>query len=181
MKKTLLTTLILLTLLTAGCTGEDEMEEGRISITPLYDMTSMDGYTGNASEALYVFPADGKPKSALQAVVKGEKQPPKEVPTTITLVAFRGVYPTGGYSIAVTKVVRKGDEVKIYANYTDPGEGRMVAQAFTSPAAFVQMELPPGQYTASLIVTKEKRGPERAEVVERQKKHHETTFRVTEE
>ncbi len=55
------------------------------------------------------------------------------------MAAFRGVMPTGGYSLKVS-AVRVGDgSVEVVAELKDPPPGSMVSQALTCPYSVVSI------------------------------------------
>lgn len=160
--------------LAAGCTG-GEAEE--LEVEPQYDSTALDGYTGEADEALYAFPS-GEAEEGLRDVVVGDESPPSSVEGDVTLVAFRGVFSTGGYAIKVENVTRRGNRLTVHATYTDPSEDAMVTQAFTQPAAFLPLDLVPGSYEAELVVTRVEIGPDGETVLERDEVHATREFTV---
>ncbi|MBS1263256.1 MAG: hypothetical protein MAG715_00430 [Methanonatronarchaeales archaeon] len=170
----LLALLLLAAVSLPGCVEETGTSGEELEVSPTYDLNSLDGYAGDAGEALYVFPGSRDSEQALEEVVAGDAAPPDEVPPGFTLVVFRGVFSTGGHSLRVDRILRDGGELVIHATYRDLGEGEATTQVFTQPAAFVPMELPPGRYDASLFVTR----MAGEEVVERGRKHLETSFRV---
>lgn len=151
--------------LVAGCadTGGDVEE---LEVEPRYDSTALDGYTGEGEEALYAFPS-GEAEEGLRRIVVDGESPPSAVEGDVTLVAFRGVFPTGGYAIEVNNVTRRGNRLTVHATYTDPSEDAMVTQAFTQPAAYVPLELESGSYETELVVTRVEIGPDGEEVLER--------------
>lgn len=72
----------------------------------------------------------------------------------LNFVVFRGVFPSGGYSIDIEKVERQSDVFTVHATYTDPGKGIFVAAVITHPTAIIPIgKLPEGRYEARLNVT----------------------------
>lgn len=175
---------IIATLLVAGCTDTNggDMNDGEgdaLQFSPSYEVNALDGYTGDAEEAVYVFPV-GKEESGLRSVVVNGTEAPDSVPREFILVVFRGVFPTGGYGLKVENVTLRGNDLTVRGTYTNPGEGAMVTQAFTQPAAFIPLSLEQGSYDVSLVVTTVERGPQGDTVVAENETRVETGFTVTE-
>lgn len=162
--------------LVAGCTDTGG-ETKTLDVEPRYDSTALDGYTGEGQEALYAFPS-GEAEEGLRRVVVDGESPPSAVDGNVTLVAFRGVFPTGGYAVQVDNVTLRGNRVTVHATYTDPSEDAMVTQAFTQPAAFVPLDLDTGRYETELVVTRVEVGPDGEKVLEEDQVHTTREFTV---
>jgi len=71
----------------------------------------------------------------------------------ISLLVSRGDLPTGGFTINITSMELSGKQFLLSAEFVDPGEGVMVTEAFTNPAALVPLgRLPPGNYSVRLHI-----------------------------
>jgi hypothetical protein len=57
----------------------------------------------------------------------------------VLVAAFQGQQMTGGYTIAITAIERRGAQLVVHATFTSPGPGAMVTQALTSPAHVVSI------------------------------------------
>lgn len=153
---------ILLILAVSGCISNpfaaEEEEATVMDIVPVIDYYSLGGYTGGETgEAFYVIAGDiGEVREALnEIVVQGATADTTfAMDDELNLVVFRGVFHAGGRGIMIDRVERAGSAFTVYANYTDPGEGMMVAEAFTQPAATIPIgKLQKGKYKARLKVT----------------------------
>lgn len=66
--------------------------------------------------------------------------PNATTPSGRVLVAvFQGQQNTGGYSVQITAIERKGDQLIVRATFGVPGPGAMVTQVLTSPAHVVSI------------------------------------------
>lgn len=76
----------------------------------------------------------------------------------ISIVVSRGEFPTGGYSIKIRSVEKlEGEPTMIYltVEFTDPGKGVVVTQAFTNPTALISLgNLPEGEYLVEVHVNR---------------------------
>jgi len=62
------------------------------------------------------------------------------VPTgRVMIAAFQGQQSTGGYSVHITGVERRGDQLLVRATFTRPGPDAFVTQVLTSPAHVVSI------------------------------------------
>jgi hypothetical protein len=52
----------------------------------------------------------------------------------VLVAVFQGQQNTGGYSIRITAIERRGDQLVVRATFSSPGAGAMVTQVLTSPA-----------------------------------------------
>lgn len=59
---------------------------------------------------------------------------------TLYLLVTYGVRPTGGYSVKITDVAEKEEELVVTAEFTEPGEDEPVTQALTRPYDLKEME-----------------------------------------
>jgi hypothetical protein len=57
----------------------------------------------------------------------------------VLVAAFQGQQNTGGYSIRITAIERRGDQLVVRATFNGPGAGAMVTQVLTSPAHVVSI------------------------------------------
>ncbi|HIH44039.1 MAG TPA: protease complex subunit PrcB family protein [Candidatus Methanoperedenaceae archaeon] len=144
--------------LAAGCMSQPQ-DEGtrRLDVGATIDYYTLAGYTGPAGEGFYAIAgktADAKQSLREIVVNRTPARSQFNEGETLNLVVFRGVFSTGGFSISIDRVERTGGTFTVYANYTDPGRGTIVTEAFTSPAAFISIgSLPKGSYQAILKVT----------------------------
>lgn len=60
----------------------------------------------------------------------------------MVLAVFQGQRPSGGHSIIVEDVVRRGDHLRVTVSKTVPSENDMVTMALTSPYHLVVVNLP---------------------------------------
>ena len=58
----------------------------------------------------------------------------------VLIAAFEGQQNTGGYTIHITAVERRGDQLAVRATFTMPGPGALVTQVLTSPAHVVSID-----------------------------------------
>ena len=56
------------------------------------------------------------------------------------IAVFQGQKNTGGYGIAVKKIIDEGDKLKVYVEEMSPGAGCPVTMAFTSPYSIVKIQ-----------------------------------------
>lgn len=56
---------------------------------------------------------------------------------SVLVAAFQGQQMTGGYTIHITAIERRGDQLVVRATLTAPGPGAIVTQVLTSPAHVV--------------------------------------------
>jgi hypothetical protein len=74
----------------------------------------------------------------------------------ISILVCRGDFPTGGYSLAVEAfswLESYPVKLRFQVNFTDPGEGVIVTQAFTNPTLLVPIgKLAPGEYKVEIHI-----------------------------
>jgi hypothetical protein len=74
----------------------------------------------------------------------------------ISIMVCRGNFPTGGYTLAVEAfswLESYPVKFRFQVNFTDPGEGVAVTQAFTNPALLVPIgKLTPGEYKVEIHI-----------------------------
>jgi subtilisin family serine protease len=74
----------------------------------------------------------------------------------ISVLVCRGDFPTGGYKLAVEAfswLESYPVKLRFQVNFTDPGEGVIVSQAFTNPTLLVPIgELDPGEYKVEIHI-----------------------------
>jgi len=58
----------------------------------------------------------------------------------ILVAAFQGQQSTGGFTIHVSRVERRGDQIVVRATFTTPGPSALVTQVLTSPAHVVSID-----------------------------------------
>jgi len=86
-------------------------------------------------------------------MLKGHVADKASVKDFISILISRGDFPTGGYEIEITSLNVEDNTLRLSANFTDPGEGIMVTEAFTNPTALILVgRLPRGEYTVRLHV-----------------------------
>jgi hypothetical protein len=74
-------------------------------------------------------------RARIAALVPGASVPSGRV----MVAAFQGQRTTGGYSVKITSVERRGDQLLVRATFTSPGPGGIVTQVLTSPAHVVSI------------------------------------------
>jgi hypothetical protein len=57
----------------------------------------------------------------------------------VIVAVFQGQKNTGGYSIRISGIERRGDQLVVRATFSAPGPGAIVTQALTSPAHVVSI------------------------------------------
>ncbi len=57
----------------------------------------------------------------------------------IAVAAFQGEQSSGGYSIHIERIERKGDQLLVHAKFTEPAPGSMNTMALTSPVHVVSI------------------------------------------
>lgn len=76
----------------------------------------------------------------------------------ISLLASRGDFATGGYDIQLVSLQQlesNSSIIYMVVNFTDPGEGVAVTQAFTNPLILIPLgRLPPGEYIVRMNIIK---------------------------
>ncbi|MDH5363507.1 MAG: protease complex subunit PrcB family protein, partial [Aigarchaeota archaeon] len=76
----------------------------------------------------------------------------------ISLLVSRGDFATGGYDIQLVSLQRlESDPSMTYmvVNFTDPGEGVAVTEAFTNPLILIPLgQFPPGEYLARMNINR---------------------------
>ncbi len=74
----------------------------------------------------------------------------------ISILVCRGDFPTGGYTLAVEAfswLESYPVKLRFQVNFTDPGEGVVVTQAFTNPTLLVPIgKLAPGKYQVEIHI-----------------------------
>jgi len=74
----------------------------------------------------------------------------------ISILVSRGTFPTGGYTLQVESfswLESYPVKFRFQVNFTDPGEGVMVSQAFTNPTLLVPIgKLSPGKYQVEIHI-----------------------------
>ena len=58
----------------------------------------------------------------------------------ILVAAFQGQQNTGGFTIHISGIERRGDQLVVRATFTAPGPGALVTQVLTSPAHVVSID-----------------------------------------
>lgn len=74
-------------------------------------------------------------RATLARLVDGASVPAGRV----AVAAFQGEQMSGGYSIQVERIERKGDQLLVYAKFTEPAPGSMNTMALTSPVHIVSI------------------------------------------
>ncbi len=75
-----------------------------------------------------------------QAFGQNAELPAVNLDEEMLLAVFAGQQNTGGYSIAVDKIIEKEGALNVVVTQTSPGENCMVTQALTSPYEVVKLE-----------------------------------------
>jgi hypothetical protein len=166
----------------SGCISQPPAGKVTLEINPVIDYYPLGGFT-ERSDGVFAILNGSLPEvkeSLNNIVVKKAAQPSTfSVSGELNLVVFRGVFSTGGYGIKINRVEKQGNEFTVYANYTDPGKGMMVTQAFTQPTAIIPVgKLEKGNYKASLKVTKEIEEKEGKKIIETEKELNSLEFKV---
>ncbi len=134
-----------------------EFNKSVMQVSPVIDLVPLGGYyemTGPMFMALNGSISEVKERLNDIVVRKAEVQSVFSSPDDLNFVVFRGVFPSGGYSIDIENVERQGDVFTVHATYTDPGKGIFVAGVITHPTAIIPIgKLPEGRYEARLNVT----------------------------
>jgi hypothetical protein len=156
----------------SGCVSQPQPRE-ILKVNPVIDYYPLGGFAEKSDGAFMVLKGGiSDVKESLNDVVAKKMAPPStfSVSDNLNLVVFRGVFSTGGYGIKIERVEKQGNEFTVFANYTDPGKGMMVTQAFTQPTAIIPIgKLGKGNYNASLKVTREVEDNEGRKVIETEK------------
>lgn len=95
--------------------------------------------------ALYVFTTEG---DLLRTYGVGGYRPAFPFDRKILLALHRGMCRTGGYSVEIRRVDRKGKQVVLSARLRDPPEEAFVTLVFTYPRDFIALsrrDLPSGR------------------------------------
>ncbi|TYC03043.1 MAG: protease complex subunit PrcB family protein [Kosmotoga sp.] len=89
-------------------------------------------------------------------VVDNKAEISEEVPVNknLYLLISAGEKPTGGYSLEINEVYKKGREFIVEATLNSPSKSDFVTQAFTYPQKVIELgKYNPGQYKATLELT----------------------------
>lgn len=170
--------------LAAGCLSQPPGEvTHKLDVGATIDYYTLAGYTGQAGEGLFAIAGKtAEAKQNLREIVidMAPARSQFNEAETLNLAVFRGVFSTGGFGISIDRVERTGSTFTVYANYTDPGRGTMVTEAFTSPAAFISIgSLPRGNYRAVLKVTRAVNEGGAISIKEWEAEHANITFTVS--
>jgi len=57
----------------------------------------------------------------------------------VMVAVFQGQQNTGGYSVHITAIERRGDQLVVRATFASPGPGAIVTQVLTAPAHVVSI------------------------------------------
>ncbi len=128
-----------------------------LQVNPVIDSVPLGGYYEKTGQMFMVLNGSvSEVKERLNDIVVRKAEVPSVFPSRddLNFVVFRGVFPSGGYSIDIGNVERQGDVFTVHATYTDPGKGIGVVAMFTHPTAIIPIgKLPEGRYEARLNVT----------------------------
>jgi hypothetical protein len=80
----------------------------------------------------------------------GGARPAVDFTRHAVVAAFIGQRNTGGHSVEVVRVVRRGDSLEVHLRLREPGEGCMTTQALTRP--FQLVRVPAGAAKAEFVV-----------------------------
>ena len=130
-----------------------------ISNRPVYE------YYGGVNlfkEGVYIIATESNPTSLLKTSNFSWETLKKHVTVEasskdyISIIISRGEFPTGGYTIQLENFNRLDGYPTIFsftANFTDPGKGVIVTQAFTNPMVLIPIgRLPSGEYTVEVHI-----------------------------
>jgi hypothetical protein len=74
-------------------------------------------------------------RATLTRLVDGAKIPDGRV----AVAAFQGQQTSGGFSIHIERIERSGDQLLVYAKFSEPAPGSMNTMALTSPVQVVSI------------------------------------------
>lgn len=182
MHKILLIAVFVIITSSPGCISQPPAGNVILEINPVIDYYPLGGFT-ERSDGVFAILKGSIPevKESLNNIVvkKAAQHFTFSANDDMNIVVFRGVFSTGGYGIAIDRVEKQGNEFTVFANYTDPGKGLVVTQAFTQPTAIIPIgKLGKGNYKASLKVTREIEDKEGRKVIETEKELKNIEFSV---
>lgn len=153
-----------------------------LKVNPVIEYYPLGGFT-EKSEGMFAVLKGTIPdvKESLNEIVikKAAKPSTFSVNDDLNFVIFRGVFSTGGYGIQIGRVEKQENAFTVYANFTDPGEGMMVTEAFSQPTAIIPVgKLETGDYKATLKVTRIIENKEGKKVIETEKELMNFEFKV---
>ncbi|HET8569970.1 MAG TPA: protease complex subunit PrcB family protein [Candidatus Limnocylindria bacterium] len=96
---------------------------------------------------------------------RGETSPAIDAVRTasgLRITVFQGQKTTGGYSVRVERVGKRGGELRVHASFSEPGPDAIVTQALTSPAQTISVDV-----AADAVVLVDQAGAERARTAPR--------------
>jgi len=166
-----------------GCISQSPSSEIVVlKVNPVIEYYPIGGFT-EKSEGMFAVLKGTIPdvKESLNEIVikKAAKPSTFSVNDELNLVIFRGVFSTDGYGIQIGRVEKQGNAFTVYANFTDPGEGMMVTEAFSQPTAIIPVgKLETGDYKATLKVTRIVENNEGGKLIETDKELMSFGFKV---
>jgi len=175
--------LIVATFLLTGCTGDNGQEQAMVlDIEPVVDNHALGGFTGEANEGIYIVEGDiDTAREKARELITGKSEQIMEFNSgdPLNFVVFRGVFPTGGYGLKINSVEKVDNIFLVHAEYSKPGKGMMVTQAFSQPTAIIPVgKLPQGNYNVKLIVTSVERSSEGDRILEEDREYSSMEFTV---
>jgi len=107
-----------------------------------FETISKRGYSGHDDRKDYVI-KDNTAWNNLWDVVHSRMSPKPDFPNInfndeMIIAVFQGSHSTGGYSIEITKIIKKENSVEVFVKETTPSPGSMVTQAITQPYHIVK-------------------------------------------
>lgn len=99
------------------------------------------------------------PRAAIARLVPGATASAGRV----LVAVFQGQQRTGGYSVHITAIERRGDQLIVRATFASPGPGAIVTQVLTAPAHVVSIAASDAAGLREAVLFDE-RGTERARV-----------------
>jgi hypothetical protein len=145
-------------------TESEEPQQGGNSVRPVYDYY---GGVGVFNRGIHVAATTQNPMELMDdydlvndfwRFLNSKVTTRASADDFISIIISRGNYPTGGYTIKVTSfswLESYPVRLRFAVNFTDPGEGVAVTEAFTNPLVLIPLgNLDPGEYVVEVYVTR---------------------------
>lgn len=87
----------------------------------------------------YVIKTEGD-WAGLLSKTGAELPEPTDFTKNMVIAAFQGEYPTGGYSIEITKIVETENNIEVFVKEISPGTNCNVTKAFTRPYHIIKVQ-----------------------------------------
>jgi hypothetical protein len=81
----------------------------------------------------------------------------------VAVAAFQGAQSSGGYSIHIERIERRGDQLLVHAKFTEPAPGSMNTMALTSPVHVVSIAVADAKDLKDAVLL-DQTGAERARI-----------------